>query len=141
MSRKTQTYITSPIKPTTSTLIELPERESMPFSQRRIMFSIECCGDKYCYNKIKDKRERIDFADRLHELSQLTWGTIKNKTNRQAFGYEKLDHITVKQGRKPDGANLIGFIYHDNHRMIGYQDPYGVFHILEFDYKGKRYKH
>ncbi|MCJ7655774.1 MAG: hypothetical protein MUO97_10860 [Dehalococcoidia bacterium] len=140
MPRRHHTFVTSPVKPTTTARINIPEEESQPFTQQRIMFSIECCGDKCCFKKIKEQRDKSDFAARLHELSQLTWGDIK-QTGREGLGYETLDHIKVNRARVPAGARIIGFTYHDFHRMIGYRDLQGVFHIHWFDYDGKQYKH
>jgi hypothetical protein len=140
LPKKRQTYITSPIEPTTSASINIPQRASIPFTQQPITFSIECCDGNCCFNKIRERREKADFADRLHELSQLAWGDIK-QTHRQSLGYETLDHIKATSKRLPAGARKIGFVYHKNHRMIGYRDPQGVFHILWFDYDGTLYKH
>jgi hypothetical protein len=138
--KKRQSFITTPAKPTTGATISVPEKVSTPITQQRITFSIECCAGKCCYRMISEIREKADFASRLHELSQLTWGDIK-QTSRKGLGYETLDHITLTSRKMPEGARKIGFIYHDNHRMIGYRDPSGVFHILWFDYDGKQYAH
>ena len=138
--KKYRTHLTSPAKPTSSALINIPETLSIPITQRRIMFSIECCSDKCCYNKIIGQRDRSDFADRLHGLSQLTWGQI-NQSSRKSFGYETLDHVKVNRNKFPPGARLIAFLYHNNHRMWGYRDPEGIFHITGFDYDGKQYRH
>lgn len=139
-SKKGRTYLTSPIPPTSSTHISLPETVNVPFTQQRIMFSIECCSYKCCYKKIKEQRQKSDFADRLHELSQLTWGQIK-QSSRKSFGYETLDNIEIDRSKFPPGSRTIGFVYHMHHRMWGYRDREGVFHITGFDYDGKRYKH
>ncbi|MCJ7425705.1 MAG: hypothetical protein MUO17_00940 [Dehalococcoidales bacterium] len=140
MPKKRTTYVTSPAQPTTSTSINIPERVSTPFTQQPITFSIECCDGKWCFNKIKELREKANLAARLHELSQLAWGDSK-QTSRQSLGYETLDHIKVTSKKLPAGARKIGFVYHNNHRMIGYRDVQGIFHILWFDYNGKLYKH
>jgi len=140
LPKKRRTYVISPAKPTSSTRIHIPERVSTPFTQQPITFSIECCYGKCCFNKIKELREKADFAARLHELSQLAWGDIK-QTGRKSLGYETLDHIKVTSKKLPEGARKIGFVYHKNHRMIGYRDEQGMFHILWFDYDGNLYDH
>ena len=139
MAKKHQTHVTSPAKPTTSANINIPEKVSIPFTQQRITFSIECCYGKCCFNKIKDLREKADVAARLHELSQLTWGDIK-QASRKSLGYETLDHIKATSKKLPAGAKKIGFVFHDYHRMIGYRDENGVFHILWFG-DGNLYDH
>lgn len=140
MAKKQKTYLVSPAKPTTSPSINLPERVSIPFTQQAITFSIECCHGNCCFKKIRESREKADFADRLHELSQLAWGDIK-QTSRKSFGYETLDHVKTTNKKFPPGARKIGFVYHKNHRMVGYRDKDGVFHILWFDYNGELYDH
>ena len=140
MPKKHQISVTSPAKLTPGAKINLPETPSIPITQQKVTFSIECCDGKCCFNKIREQRDKSDFASTLHELSQLTWGAI-NQDSRKAFGYETLDHIKVNRNKLPPGARVIGFIYHDNHRMLGYRDRTGMFHILWFDYDGKRYRH
>jgi hypothetical protein len=138
--KKSQTYLVSPARPTSTPHINLPETESTPITQQRIMFSIECCLGKCCYKKITEIRDRADFADRLHELSQLTWGEIK-QSHRKGLGYEKLDNVKIDRSNIPSDKRIIAFVYHDYHRMWGYRDQRGIFHITGFDYDGKRYKH
>jgi hypothetical protein len=138
--KKRRTYLTSPTPPTSSQHLNIPETAHVPLTQQHIMFSIECCSGPCCYRKIKEQRDRSDFADRLHELSQLTWGQLK-QSSKSALGYETLDHIEIDRSNFPPGSRTIAFRYHDYHRMWGYRDPEGVFHITGFDYDGKRYKH
>lgn len=140
MGKKSQTFIIPPTRPKVSGRLVLPEKRSEPITQQRIIFSIECCSDKCCFSRIREQRERADFAARLHELSQLTWGDI-GQTSRRGLGYETLDNIRVNRSNLPPGARIIGFVYHLNHRMIGYRDREGIFHIHWFDYNGKLYKH
>ncbi len=108
--------------------------------QQRITFSIECCANDCCFNKIAQWHDKADFAAKLHELSQITWGQSK-QASRKGLGYETLDNINIDYNKLPKGARAIGFIYHDNHRMIGYRDHNGLFHIMWFDYDGNLYKH
>jgi hypothetical protein len=138
--KKGRTHITSPARPTSTPHINLPETVNIPITLQHIMFSIECCSGKCCYKKIKDKRDKADFADRLHELSQLTWGQI-NDTSRKGLGYETLDDIKIVRSKIPSDRTAIAFIYHDYHRMWGYRDLEGIFHITGFDYDGRQYKH
>ena len=138
--KKGRTRITSPARPTSTPHINLPETVSTPITLQRIMFSIECCSGTCCYKKIRERRDKIDFADRLHELSQLTWGQI-NQTSKKGFGYETLDDVEIDRSNIPANKRMIAFIYHDYHRMWGYRDPEGIFHITGFDYDGKQYKH
>ena len=121
--------------------VDVPKIQSTPITQQRISFSMECCRHGRCYGEIADRRERIDFADKIHELSQLTWGDI-NQAPRKNFGYEKLECLREGYfGDAPKDVAIIGFVYHDNHRMIGYRDAQGVFHIWLFDYNGDLYGH
>lgn len=138
--KKGRAYLTSPTPPTSSRHINLPETVDTPLTQQRIMFSIECCSSTCCYKKITEQRDRSDFADRLHELSQLTWGQIK-QSSRKGLGYETLDNIEIDRSKIPLAKRIIAFVYHDYHRMWGYRDREGVFHITGFDYDGKQYKH
>lgn len=140
MAKKRKIFVVSPPPRDEKAIIDLPETVHIPITQQRIKFSMECCKDKCCYKKIKERRDRADFADRLHELSQITWGDIK-QTNRKGFGYETLDHLKVNRDRLPPDARIIGFTYHSHHRMWGYRDELGIFHITGFDYDGKQYKH
>lgn len=116
------------------------ESYERPLHEQRFSFQLECCDSSCCYSKIKETKDRADFADRLHELSQSNWGVIIS-TGRKGLGFEKLGRVDIFDEMLPVGSKLIGFIYHDNHRMMGYRDRMGMFHILGFDYDGKRYKH
>lgn len=140
MSKKNRTFSIAPLGKTDTVQFSIPETESKPITQQPISFRIECCNANHCFKKIVDFREKADFADKLHELSQLTWGQI-NQASRKNFGYETLDELKPKCKKTPPGATIIGFVYHDNHRMVGHRDYQGVFHILLFDYDGKLYSH
>ena len=137
---KQRVFNITPPKSTSSEHISLPDVAPKPIHEQQFSFRIECCNGNCCYKKITEIRDKADFADRLHELSQLTWGDI-NDNGRKAFGYETLDNVKLRHNHIPKKARIIGFIYHDNHRMMGYRDNAGMFHILWFDYDGKRYKH
>jgi hypothetical protein len=126
--------------PSESGKIGIPQSESVSINQQRFSFTFECCNDSRCFKKISELRDKADLVARLHELSQLTW-VDAIQSSKKSLGSEKLEDIKVNHNLVPKGAHIIGFIYHDFHRMIGYRDEKAIFHILWFDYDGKLYKH
>jgi len=138
-TKRGRTKVIQPIQPGSGRL-SIPEGQYVPFPEQQISFRFECCSSKYCFEKISDRAERLGFAKTIHKLCSLTWDAI-NKTSRRSFGYETLDNLEDRCRNRPPGTRIIGFRYHDNHRMIGYKDSHGVFHVLLFDYKGDLYDH
>ena len=107
---------------------------------------------KFCLRQLRngysltdcEKDEKAAFADRLYELSRLTWAQI-NQAGRHGQGYEKLDRDAIKGGAVPAGitadVNIIAFRCIGRAPMVGYRSADGVFNILWIDRGFTLYKH
>lgn len=78
--------------------------------------------------------QKAEFAQRLQELSGLTWGDI-NQAPRDGFGTEKIAQGSVRPAipshLSPD-VNLLSFQFGGGSRIIGYRD-HQVFHVVWID--------
>jgi len=119
----------------------VPVRPATPLVQQRPSFVLECCHKRdFCFIQC-DTAQKVGFADKLHELSQLTWNQIIN-ANRQGIGQERIPELDRKKPSSvPKEAKIIGLKYHGNRRMAGFRDDNGTFHILWFNHNDKLYKH
>lgn len=107
---------------------------------------------KFCLRQLRNRYSLVDcerdekaaFADRLYELSRLTWKQI-NQAGRHGQGYEKIDRDAIKGDAVPDGisedVNIIAFRCIGLAPMVGYRSADGVFNILWIDRGFTLYKH
>lgn len=139
MGRKKKPLINVP--PEQGKHISIPVRPVIPLVQQKPSFVLECCHKRdFCFIQC-DSEQKLGFADKLHELSQLTWNEIIN-ASRQGLGQERIPELDRKKPSiVPREAKIIGLIFHGKRRMVGFRDGNGTFHILWFDHNGKLYKH
>lgn len=139
MGHKKKPLIT--IQPEQGKRIVIPPTRALPLSQQKPSFVLECCHKRdFCFIRC-NKAQKVGFADKLHELSQLTWSEIIN-ANRQGLGQERIPELDRKKPSiAPKEAKIIGLRFHRKRRMAGFKDDNGTFHILWFDHNGKLYKH
>ena len=97
-----------------------------------------CCIDPDYSVRQCDVNQQKGFANRLIELSSLTWGQIF-RTGRHQLGSEPVDReslrVPIPDHVKPD-VKLQAFRFHDlKGRMIGYRDVTDrrLFHVLWLD--------
>jgi hypothetical protein len=107
---------------------------------------------KFCLRQLRngyslvdcEKDEKAAFADRLYELSRLTWAQI-NQAGRHGQGFEKIDRDAIKGDAVPDSisadVNIIAFRCIGLAPMVGYRSADGVFNILWIDRRFTLYKH
>ena len=107
---------------------------------------------KFCLRQLRngfsltdcEKEEKVAFADRLYELSRLTWAQIM-QAGRHGQGYEKLDRNAIKRDAIPEGisddVNIIAFRFCGKAPMVGYRTADGVFNILWIDRAFRLYDH
>ncbi len=107
---------------------------------------------KFCLRRLRpgysipdcEKDEKAAFADRLFELSRLTWAQLVN-AGRHGQGYEKIDRTSIKGDRVPEDisadVSIIAFRCIGLAPMVGYRTSDGVFNILWIDRAFKLYSH
>ena len=109
--------------------------------QKKPKFSLEYLQERYCISKC-EKTDKAAFADKLRELSQLTWAQIKS-SGRHQHGYEKIRKASIRVSiptHITDDVDLIAFRFSRNKPMVGYRDR-EVFYILWFDRDFSLYDH
>ncbi|MDP9364975.1 MAG: hypothetical protein M3Q10_12250 [Chloroflexota bacterium] len=84
--------------------------------------------------------QKAEFAQRLEELSRLTWNDI-NQAPRQGLGTETISRTSIRRPI-PDHVTLdvriLSFYFGGGARMIGYRRD-RVFHVLWIDPNHKVY--
>ena len=107
---------------------------------------------KFCFRQMRngyslvdcEKEEKAAFADRLYELSRLTWKQI-NQAGRHGQGYEKIDRDSIRGDAVPGGisedVHIIAFRCIGRAPMVGYRSADGVFNILWIDRTFTLYRH
>lgn len=86
--------------------------------------------------------EKVAFADRLYEMSQLTWEQLR-QAHKHGQGYEKINQGSIQSGIPahitPD-VNFIAFRFYGKAPIVGYRNR-RIFHILWLDRVFTLYKH
>ena len=107
---------------------------------------------KFCLRAIRhgysltdcEKEEKAAFADRLYELSRLTWAPLVN-ADRHGQGFEIIARDAIKGDAIPGGisadVNIIAFRCIGLKPMVGYRTADGVFNILSIDRTFTLYNH
>ena len=107
------------------------------FSFRYLSF-----GSQYCFSKLT-KDEKIGFANKIYQLSQMTWLEIHN-ANRHTVGTEIIDRNSIRAELPKNitlDVTLHAIRFHKLKPMVGFKDHDGTFYILWFDPKLKLYNH
>jgi len=84
------------------------------------------------------KDEKSAFADKLVEMSQLSWQELV-QSNRHKQGYEIIEDYP-KPPNLTDDVRIIAFRFYGKAPMIGYRQEQ-VFHIIALDRAFTAYKH
>ncbi|MBI5892747.1 MAG: hypothetical protein HZB79_03685 [Deltaproteobacteria bacterium] len=108
------------------------------------VFSLWHIKDSHCVKKCVQE-EKAAFADKLRELSQLTWMQIMG-TQRHGNGYEKIERSAINETIPPhitEDVHIIAFRFYKKAPMIGYRDPLNrsIFHIVWLDREYNVYNH
>jgi hypothetical protein len=111
--------------------IDLYPKFSLQFLQKQSKYCLSCC----------QVRQKAAFADRIKELSSLTWRQIISAPIH-GQGFEKINiqsfTITVPDDFKH--KNIIAFRFSGIHPMVGFRD-HDTFYILWFDHNMTLYRH
>ena len=84
------------------------------------------------------KDEKSAFADKLVEMSQLSWQELV-QSNRHKQGYEIIEDYP-KPPNLTDDVRIIAFRFYGKAPMIGYRQEQ-IFHIIALDRAFTAYKH
>lgn len=86
--------------------------------------------------------EKAALADRLHEMSQLTWEQLR-QAPKHGQGYEKISRDAIRPSVPaqvtPD-VNLIAFRFCGKAPVVGYRNR-RIFHVLWLDRAFTLYNH
>jgi len=108
----------------------------------RPKFSFEHLRRSHCLSNC-EKDEKAALADRLHEMSQLTWQQIA-QSHKKGQGYEILSRDTITGDAIPDfiteDTNIISFRFCSKAPMVGFRDA-EVFYLVWLDRAFNLYDH
>lgn len=82
--------------------------------------------------------EKAAFADKLAELSQLSWQQL-TQAPRHGLGFEKIDDYE-RSAKIPQDVSILAFRFYGKAAMLGFR-VYRVFTILELDRAFKAFDH
>lgn len=117
-----------------------PEFSEKP-EQRPPEFSFRYVQRAHCISQC-DRDEKAALVDKLHRLSNLTWGQIKQQ-DRHGLGFEKISRHSIRaaapQHVTPD-VDLIAFRFSGMKPMVGYRRE-ATFFVLWLDRDFTLYDH
>lgn len=104
-------------------------------------FCLEHLQKDHCLSKCTAD-EKAAFADRLHQMSQLTWQQL-SQAHRHKQGFEAIDRKSIK-GTFPsvltEDVTIYAFRFHGMAPMVGFRTA-EVFHIVWLDRAFNLYAH
>ena len=110
--------------------------------QMRPKFCLEHLRKSHCLSNCT-KDEKAALADRLHELSQLTWQQIV-QAPKKGQGHEIISRNAIGKDVIPalitEDTNIIAFRFFGKAPMVGFRDA-EVFHIVWIDRAFDLYDH
>lgn len=86
------------------------------------------------------KDEQAAFANRIREMTQMTWAQIK-QAPRHGLGHEKIAQLKHKlPSGAPDDAHALAFRFDGKKPMVGFRDG-NIFYVVWFDRDFSLYNH
>lgn len=108
---------------------------------QRPKFCLEHLQKDHCISRCTSD-EKAAFAERIHEMSQLTWQQL-SQAPRHGQGYESIARNAIK-GTFPsvvtDDVTLLAFRFCGKAPMVGFRTG-EVFHVVWFDREFSLYDH
>jgi len=89
-----------------------------------------------------NKEQKAAFADRLREISCLSWRDLRN-TGRHEQGYETISHSAIRvaiPGAITEDVRIIAFRFWDQAPLLGFRNK-AIFHIVWLDPRRQVYRH
>lgn len=122
--------------------IRAHEAPTQSTQQMRPKFCLEHLRKAYCLSNCTPE-EKAAFADRIYELSQLSWQQIM-QSHRHGQGSETLPRDAIKGDKIPDviteDVTIIAFRFNGKAPMVGFRSG-EVFHVVWLDRSFTLYKH
>ncbi len=108
---------------------------------QRPKFCLEHLQKDYCISKCTAD-EKAAFADRIHEMSQLTWQQL-SQAPRHGQGFESIERKAIK-GTFPSvltqDVTILAFRFAGKAPMVGFRSA-EVFHVVWLDRTFELYDH
>jgi hypothetical protein len=116
------------------------ETAKVDFNREKPTFCLRYVDPDYCITSC-NKDDKAAFAERLRQLSTMTWNQIIN-ADRHGFGREKIsrDALPAPPRNLSEDINFIALRFSGKKPMVGYQQD-GTFHIIWFDRDFTLYDH
>jgi hypothetical protein len=124
-------------------LLRTPANDNPSPEQQPPVFSL-CYlqAGRYCLSSC-ERYDKAAFADKLHRLSQLTWGQIKSQHHHK-LGYERIPRKQIRAGIPrhitDDVDSFMVFRFSGMKAMAGYRDG-DIFYVLWLDRDFSLYDH
>lgn len=109
--------------------------------QMRPKFSFEHLQKSHCLSNC-ERDEKAALADRLHELSQLTWQQVM-QADRHGQGCETIKRTSIKTAIPPcitEDSNILAFRFCGKAPMVGFRRE-EVFYLVWLDRDFSLYNH
>ena len=114
---------------------EIPDDRQPPVFCFRFLQKAFCVSD--C-----QQEEKAALADKLHQMSQLTWEQLR-QAGRMGQGYEIISRSAIQApvpGNLTEDVRLLAFRFYGKAPMVGYRAR-RVFHVLWLDRGCTLYNH
>ena len=125
--------------------VGLRESEIRPkpinYNQERPIFCLRYVDPEYCILNC-DKDDKAAFAERIRQLSTLTWNQII-QADRHGFGREKIDATRLRRPAPrhiTEDVTFFALRFSGLKPMVGYQTD-ATYHIIWFDRDCTLYDH
>lgn len=128
--------------PESSDKIDYSESADLPVEQQPPKFSFRFLTKSHCITHC-DKNEKVGFVDKMHQISQCSWATLKLMP-KHSLGYEviKKEKLKVPIPKNiSQEVRIIAFRFKDKKPMVGYREKDGTFYVLWFDRNFNVYPH
>jgi len=115
--------------------VETPPQQQTP------IFCLHYLKGDYCLSAC-EQSEKAAFAEKLHQLSKLTWAEIC-QAHRHGMGFEKITRDQLRCSIPPHistDVNILAFRFCGKAPMLGYRDG-RTFHVLALDRNFTAYPH
>lgn len=121
--------------------IKVGENKQPSPNQKRPKFSLEHLLKSHCLSNCT-KDEKAALADRLHQMSQLTWEQIQ-QSSRKGQGSETIARTSINEkipSSITEDTNILSFRFFGNAPMVGFRQD-EVFFIVWLDRAFDVYDH
>jgi len=116
------------------------ETAKVDYNREKPTFCLRYVDPAYCITSC-DKDDKASFAERIRQLSTMTWNDIIN-ADRHGFGLETIarDALPKAPANVSEDVRFIALRFSGKKPMVGYRTA-DMFHVIWFDRDFNLYDH